>query len=47
VFAKQMTNVPAACRQSIAPVEDAKGRRDVSEHPRTVALAAHSAAAAN
>jgi hypothetical protein len=47
VFAKQMTNVPAACRQGTAPVEEARGSRSDREHPRTVALAAHSAAAAN
>ena len=43
VFAKQMTNVPAACRQGTAPVEEARGSRSDREHPRTVALAAHSA----
>jgi hypothetical protein len=44
VFAKQMTNVPAACR--VAPVEEAKTRSS-GDHPGAVAVAAHTAAAAN
>ena len=37
VFAKQMTNVPAACRQGSASGRS-KGRRSGRERPRTVAL---------
>jgi hypothetical protein len=45
MFAKQMTNVPAACR--VAPVEEAKATRSSGDHPGAVAVAAHTAAAAN
>jgi hypothetical protein len=41
VFAKQMKNVPAACRAGMPPVQEAKRRRPGNEPPAALALTAH------
>jgi hypothetical protein len=41
VFAKQMKNVPAACRAGMPPVQEAKRRRPGNEPPTALALSAH------
>ncbi len=44
VFAKQMKNVPAACRTAMPPVQEAKRGRPGNEPPAaTLALSAHGA----
>jgi hypothetical protein len=47
VFAKQMKNVPAACRVTTPPVEEAKAKRPGSGAAATAAVSAHTAPAAN
>jgi hypothetical protein len=47
VFAKQMKNVPAACRQATPLVEEAKVRHGGSPSAAVVAAPAHLSAAAN
>lgn len=47
VFAKQMKNVPAVCRQGAPPVEEAKVKHGRSPSAAAVASPAHLAAAAN
>jgi hypothetical protein len=47
VFAKQMKNVPAACRGAVPPVEEARARRPGNPRPAAAAMPAHVAAAAN
>jgi hypothetical protein len=47
VFAKQMKNVPAACRQATPPVEEAKVRHGGSGSAAAIAAPAHLSAAAN
>jgi hypothetical protein len=47
VFAKQMKNVPAACRQTTPPVEEAKVRHAGSGSAAAVAAPAHLSATAN
>jgi hypothetical protein len=47
VFAKQMKNVPAVCRQATPPVEEAKVRHGSSGPTAAVAAPAHFSAAAN
>jgi hypothetical protein len=46
VFAKQMKNVPAACRAGMPPVQEAKRRRPGTEPPAALALSAHGSTAA-
>jgi hypothetical protein len=47
VFAKQMKNVPAACRGATPPVEEARARRTVSAPAAAAAAPAHASATAN
>jgi hypothetical protein len=47
VFAKQMKNVPAACRQGMRPVKEAKTKRTGSGATAAVAVPAHVAPTAN
>ena len=47
VFAKQMKNVPAVCRQETPPVEEARARRTGSGARAAVAVPAHASATAN
>src|SRR5271168_5116857 len=47
VFAKQMKNVPRACRVGSPPVEEAKRRRPVPVPEAAVAAPGHASAAAN
>ena len=47
VFAKQMKNVPRACRVGTPPVEEAKRRRPVNVPEAAVAAPGHGSAAAN
>ena len=46
MFAKQMKNVPAACRAGMPPVQEAKRRRPGTEPPAALALSAHGSTAA-
>jgi hypothetical protein len=45
MFAKQMKNVPAACRQGLPPVQEARAKRPVNR--TTAAVAGRAVAAAN
>ena len=47
VFAKQMKNVPAACRVTTLPVEEAKAKRPTGGTAPGVTVTAHSAAGTN
>jgi hypothetical protein len=47
VFAKQMKNVPAACRQGPPPIREARAKRPGSGTAAAVAVAGHAVAAAN
>lgn len=47
VFAKQMKNIPAVCRQGMPRVEEAKRRRPSNEPAAAVAVPAHGSSAAN
>jgi hypothetical protein len=47
VFARQMKNVPAACRQGLPPVREARAKRPGGGTPAAVAVAGHAVAAAN
>jgi hypothetical protein len=45
VFARQMKNVPAVCRASMPPVEEARAKRPSSVPPAAANMPAHVAAA--
>jgi hypothetical protein len=47
VFAKQMKNVPAVCRQGLPPVQEARAKRPGNGTAAAVAPAGHAVAAAN